>query len=142
MRKADQKLLDYIKQPLVKHRSKMKDVKIEGYKLYYGDGFVFTAKGSYLHLFKEWHRAPFENIQIIMLYENKYFGADKKHYRMSISGFDYYLFDGIDFMACNDTRKFSLIPKNSLKYGWYMDKEKFKEINEKAIMDFWLKGES
>lgn len=142
MGQTDRELLDYIKQPLAKHRSKMKDVKIAGYKIYYGDGSVYAARGPYSHLFKEWKKAPYENIQIIMLYENKYFGADKKHYRMSMSGFDYYLFDGREFMACNDTRKFPAIPKKSLKYGWYVDRKNLNEINKKAMRDFWLEGDS
>ena len=137
---SDKEILEYFRQPLVKHKSKNPDTKIVGFKIYYGNDEIYTARGSYSHLFDEWKKAPYENIQIIMLYENRRFGEDKKHYRMSLSGFDYYLFDGKDFMACNDTRRFTNIPQNALKYGWYIDREKYSKIGRKAIKDFWLEG--
>ena len=129
---SDKELLEYIKQPLVKHKSKNEDVKIIGYKIYYGDGRVLRAKGDYRSLYERWKELPYEDIQLIMLYENQEGG------RFYFSGFDYYLFNGREFMACNDSRKFPYIPEKSLKYGWFLNEGKFSKIVQLAAKDFGI----
>lgn len=124
----NKEILNYYTQPLVKYEK-----EIIGFKIYYGNNDIYTARGSYSYLFDEWKKAPYENIQIIMLYEKGQFGDNKRHYRKILSGYDYYLFNGKYFMSCNDTRQFPKIPKNSLKYGWYMNIKEYEKIREKAM---------
>jgi len=112
-----------------------KDIKespnVLGFGVFYGDGSSFFGQ-----TLEDWQNAPKESVQLILLYYDEDDGLGN-HTRCSISGWDYYAFDGEMFTASNDTRN---LCSDYILYGRWMDTDKWKQVVQSALRyqySFW-----
>lgn len=98
--------------------------EVLGFGVFYGDGSSYFGRTE-----EDWMRAPKEDVQIVLLYYDKY-DVKGNHYRHTICGWDYYAFDGAKYEASNDTRNLST---RNILYGRWMDTEKWREVVNKAL---------
>ena len=112
--------MSYDKIPKEKFYRKMNEKPIiVGFGVFYGDGSSFFGKKV-----EDWQMTIKENVQLILLYLDKY-DEQGNNYRESICSWDYYAFDGKEFTAANDTR---LLCSKDILYGWWLDKEEWRRI--------------
>ena len=97
---------------------------VVGYGVFYGNGESFF--GSTL---EEWKRAPKENVQLIVLYY-KETDEEGNNYRHSICSWDYYAFDGENFIASDDTRNLGC---DDILYGKWMKTADWRRVVEDAL---------
>ena len=102
-----------------------------GFKIFYGDNTVYSAKGVSEELKTAWDEAPNQDVQIVVLYENT-IDAQGRHTRVLYSGVDYYIFDGGTFTFTND------IHNGTVLYGKWGDDEDFQAIRDIALTDYEL----
>ena len=95
-----------------------------GFGVFYGDGSSYFGRTE-----EDWKKAPKEDVQVILLYYDKY-DVEGNHYRHSVCGWDYYTFDGYTYMASNDTRN---LCSDYILYGKWMDTDKWKQIAKNAL---------
>jgi len=98
-----------------------------GYKIYYGDGSVYTASDLSL---ETWKNAPHDNVVLVMIHENTENGTGGNT-RVSLTGGDYYFYngDGFSFGHAKDTR----VCQGHIIYGWWTTDLLYTDIVNRAL---------
>lgn len=103
-------------------------VTVRLWRIWYGDGSTFDSKAGL------WEAAPSENVQVVMLYENRN-DRQGRPCRFVMSGKDYYFKDGDLFgVSFDDESK----TRGIVKRGKWMTDEAFETIRVRAFEDFRL----
>ena len=104
--------------------------KLKGFKIWYSKS-VFTSLDG------DWKDAPADDVQVVMIYFEKYDALDR-HTRLFSSGCDYYALNenGVFTSAFDDV---SLVEGHVL-VGKFMQLDKLETIMEEALNDYgeWL----
>jgi len=110
----------------------MNDYKVIGWKVWYGDGFVFTSKDDI------WEKAPDQNVQVVMIYFD-WKDSQGKLRKQMFCGSDYYFCDGDWTVPSNWADSFTdfSVVRGVCKYGkWMKTEEEYEVIRQKALNDY------
>jgi len=110
----------------------MKNYKVIGWKVWYGDESVVTSRES------SWEQAPDQDVQVVMLYFD-WKDSQGRPRRQIFSGCDYYFCDGNWTVPSNWADSFTdfSVVKGICKYGkWMKTEEEYEVVRQKAFNDY------